>query len=55
LIDYFSLALTHGLILVAVWRLAFRPELDVEEGQDNKRQRPWNRSRTSDEGRSGDA
>jgi hypothetical protein len=28
LIDYFTLALTHGLIGVALWRLIFRPELD---------------------------
>lgn len=30
MIDYFSLALTHGLIFLALWRLAFRPELDAE-------------------------
>jgi hypothetical protein len=31
LIDLFTLALTHGLIAVALWRLLFRPELDSEE------------------------
>jgi hypothetical protein len=30
LIDLFTLALTHGLIAVALWRLLFRPELDDE-------------------------
>ena len=31
MIDLFTLALTHGLIVLALWRLLFRPELDVEE------------------------
>ena len=31
LIDLFTLALTHGLIALALWRLLFRPELDVED------------------------
>ena len=30
MIDYFSLALTHGLIVVALWRLLQRSELDAE-------------------------
>lgn len=30
MIDYFSLALTHGLLLLAVWRLLRRQDLDVE-------------------------
>lgn len=28
MIDNFSLALSHGLMLLAAWRLIFRPELD---------------------------
>lgn len=28
MIDLFSLALTHGLLLLAAWRLATRPGLD---------------------------
>lgn len=28
MIDLFSLALTHGLLLLAAWRLARRPDLD---------------------------
>ena len=30
MIDNFSLALTHGLMLLAVWRLIRRPDLDHE-------------------------
>ena len=30
LIDLFSLALSHGLMFVAAWRLLRRPDLDVE-------------------------
>lgn len=30
MIDNFSLLVSHGLILVAVWRLLFRPDLDSE-------------------------
>ena len=31
MIDYFTIALTHGLILVALWRLAGRRDLDVDD------------------------
>lgn len=31
MIDLFTLALTHGLIVLALWRLLFRDELDAEE------------------------
>jgi len=30
MIDYFSLALTHGLIALALWRMLQRAELDAE-------------------------
>jgi hypothetical protein len=40
LIDLFTLALTHSLIAVALWRLLFRPELDVEDAGIPPR-RPW--------------
>ncbi|MBB4640912.1 hypothetical protein [Rhizorhapis suberifaciens] len=30
MIDNFSLLLSHGLILLAAWRLLFRPDLDKE-------------------------
>lgn len=29
-IDNFSLLVSHGLILLAAWRLIFRPDLDKE-------------------------
>lgn len=28
MIDLFSLGLSHGLMLLAAWRLLFRPDLD---------------------------
>lgn len=31
MIDYFSIALTHGLIALAAFRLMFRDDLDWEE------------------------
>ena len=40
MIDLFSLALTHGLMLIALWRLLQRPELDVEDAVAGPR-RPW--------------
>ena len=40
MIDLFTLALTHGLIVLALWRLMFRPELDVEDAPAVPR-RPW--------------
>lgn len=30
MIDNFSLALTHGLLLLVAWRLLFRPDLDED-------------------------
>lgn len=30
MIDNFALALSHGLMLLAAWRLMRRPDLDVE-------------------------
>ncbi|SOB78673.1 hypothetical protein SAMN06297144_0154 [Sphingomonas guangdongensis] len=34
MIDNFSLALTHGLMLLAAWRLLRRPDLDREDAPD---------------------
>jgi hypothetical protein len=31
MIDNFSIAVTHGLLLLAMWRLIHRDDLDVEE------------------------
>jgi hypothetical protein len=30
MVDIFALALSHGLLLLAAWRLVLRPDLDVE-------------------------
>jgi hypothetical protein len=30
MVDYFSLALSHGVLLLAFWRLMLRDDLDVE-------------------------
>ena len=40
LIDLFTLALTHGLIVLALSRLLQRDELDVEDAATAPR-RPW--------------
>ncbi len=32
MIDNFALAVSHGLILLAFWRLMSRPDLDEEPG-----------------------
>lgn len=40
MIDLLTLALTHGLILLALWRLLFRDELDVEDAGHGQR-KPW--------------
>jgi hypothetical protein len=39
LIDLFTLALTHGLIALALWRMLFRADLDSEQGEAARR--PW--------------
>jgi hypothetical protein len=41
MIDNFSLVLTHGLLLLAAWRLCNAPNLDREDGQAPKR--GWSR------------
>lgn len=37
MIDNFSLALTHALLLYAAWRLLARPDLDRDGGEPNKK------------------
>ncbi|HEX8384361.1 MAG TPA: hypothetical protein VF592_13430 [Sphingomonas sp.] len=32
MIDNFALGLTHGLLILAAWRLLRRPDLDREQG-----------------------
>jgi hypothetical protein len=41
LIDYFTLALTCGLITLALWRLLWRDDLDRDSGAAPVRRRPW--------------
>ncbi|MFT3967345.1 MAG: hypothetical protein QM690_15825 [Sphingobium sp.] len=36
MIDNFSLLLTHGLILIACWRLLSRPDLDTDNPVEPK-------------------
>ena len=43
MIDYFTLALTHGLMALALWRMLFREDLDSEPGTREHRQ-PWRKS-----------
>ncbi|HLV08569.1 MAG TPA: hypothetical protein VKY80_12920 [Croceibacterium sp.] len=52
MIDLLTLALTHGLILIALWRLLFRDELDVEDAR-SKLPRPWLRERPERPSRGG--
>jgi hypothetical protein len=40
-IDYFAIALTHGLILLACWRLLFRADLDADGARQAEPMRPW--------------
>jgi hypothetical protein len=41
LIDYFTIALTHGLMAVALWRLLWRDDLDRDPGTGPLQRRPW--------------
>ena len=50
MIDYFSIALTHGLILVALWRLLGRNDLDVDDAHTAQRPRPWLKDASSSGG-----
>ena len=39
MVDYFSLALSHGVLLLAFWRLAMRDDLDRDpprEGEERE-------------------
>ncbi len=35
MIDYFSLALSHGVLLLAFWRLMLRDDLDAEPSPED--------------------
>jgi len=34
MVDYFSLALSHGVLLIALWRLMLRDDLDAEPARE---------------------
>jgi hypothetical protein len=45
MIDYLSIALTHGLILLAAWRLLSREDLDRDaDSQPKPKPKPWLRA-----------
>lgn len=43
MIDILTLALTHGLIALALWRMLFRADLDVDDGEARPARKPWHR------------
>jgi hypothetical protein len=45
MVDYFAIALTHGLIALAVWRLMNRDDLDSDTAEAAKPARPWLKDR----------
>lgn len=45
MIDNFALALTHGLMLVALWRLLSRPDLDRDDAPA-EREKSWSARRS---------
>ncbi|MDE8651689.1 hypothetical protein PYV00_08140 [Novosphingobium sp. H3SJ31-1] len=38
MLDYFALALSHGLLALACWRLLWRDDLDQEPGREQREQ-----------------
>ena len=46
-INVLTLALTHGLMALAAWRLLARRDLDEEEGTSRAETRPWLKRRES--------
>lgn len=44
MVDYFAIAVTHGVMALALWRLLQRDDLDREEGDEAPVPR-WKRSR----------
>ena len=52
MIDYFAIALTHGLMALAVWRLLARPDLDDDSltGEEQPAPKPWHVARDEDAG-----
>jgi hypothetical protein len=40
-VDIATLALTHGLMAIALWRLLWRDDLDDDVGAVPRREKPW--------------
>lgn len=51
MIDSFSLALTHGLLLLVAWRLLSRPDLDEDPAPGEETAVPKSRGWAIDKGR----
>ena len=51
MIDSFSLALTHGLLLLVAWRLMFRADLDEDPAPGTEPDAPKTRRWTLGRGR----
>lgn len=47
MVDNFTLALTHGLIALAMWRLLLRDDLDADGAGPAPPRRPWIRDRSA--------
>ena len=45
MINVLTLALTHGLMALAAWRLLARRDLDEEDGASPAKTRPWLKGR----------
>ncbi len=45
MIDIFTILLSHGLILLAAWKLLFRDDLDHEDAAIIEASRPWLKDR----------
>ncbi len=43
MVDIATLALTHGLMALALWRMLFRADLD-SDAPDARPRRPWKRA-----------
>lgn len=41
MIDLFSLGLSHGLMLLAAWRLLSRPDLNDDDAKPGDTASPW--------------
>lgn len=52
MIDILTLALTHGLMAIALWRLLWRDDLDKDPGSEPARSKPWLRRPAAGDGSS---